>query len=136
MKLTSIWYLQDVWAYQAVGIPISRVFTVNHRGELRMELHSSYQSSYSKMTDVVDHFFPPLLDKVPQQGPTKSKMLSGNFPAAQEFSTFTYWREPLPDISDELAAFSKGSKSSSAASKRRPSLDPAAPPTVATEAEK
>ena len=37
--------LQDVWAYRAVGIPISRIFTVNHRGELKLELMHVFQSS-------------------------------------------------------------------------------------------
>jgi hypothetical protein len=65
---------------------------------------------YSKLSDVVDHFFPPLLDRVPKASHSKSKMLSGNFPAAQEYSTFTYWRSPLPDIADELPDFSKSAK--------------------------
>lgn len=102
--------LQDTWAYRAVGIPISRVFTVNHRGELKMEFHTTFQSSYTKLSDIYDHFFPPLLDRVPKENQSKSKVISGNFPAAQEYSTFTYWREPLLDISDELPDFSKSSK--------------------------
>ncbi|ELT87039.1 hypothetical protein CAPTEDRAFT_223314 [Capitella teleta] len=102
--------INDTWAYRAVGIPISRVFTVNHRGELKMEFHTTFQSSYTKLSDIYDHFFPPLLDRVPKENQSKSKVISGNFPAAQEYSTFTYWREPLLDISDELPDFSKSSK--------------------------
>jgi hypothetical protein len=37
--------LQDVWAYRAVGIPIFRIFTINHRGELKHELTQTFQSS-------------------------------------------------------------------------------------------
>lgn len=37
--------LQDVWAYRAVGIPIMRIFTINHRGELKHELTQTFQSS-------------------------------------------------------------------------------------------
>lgn len=37
--------IQDVWAYRAVGIPTSRIFTINPRGELKLELSQSFQSS-------------------------------------------------------------------------------------------
>ena len=36
---------QDVWAYRAVGIPTSRIFTINPRGELKLELTQAFQSS-------------------------------------------------------------------------------------------
>ena len=36
---------QDTWAYRAVNIPLSRIFTVNHRGELKLELIQTFQSS-------------------------------------------------------------------------------------------
>ena len=36
---------QDVWAYQAVGIPMSRIFTINPKGELRHELTNAFQTS-------------------------------------------------------------------------------------------
>ena len=35
---------QDVIAYTAVGIPMSRVFTINYKGELRHEF-PSFQTS-------------------------------------------------------------------------------------------
>ena len=38
-------FSQDVWAYRAVGIPIMRIFTINHRGELKHELTQTFQSS-------------------------------------------------------------------------------------------
>ena len=37
--------INDVWAYRAVGIPIMRIFTINHRGELKHELTQTFQSS-------------------------------------------------------------------------------------------
>ena len=36
---------QDVYAYRTVGIPISRIFTINSRGELRHELTQTFQTS-------------------------------------------------------------------------------------------
>lgn len=42
----NILYVQDVWAYRAVGIPIMRIFTINHRGELKHELTQTFQSSW------------------------------------------------------------------------------------------
>jgi len=91
--------INDVWAYREVGIPISRIFTVNHKGELRMEESHTFMSSYTKLSDIVDHFFPPLIDL---EDSKKVKVTSGNFHAPSEFSSFTYWREPLPDIETEI----------------------------------
>ncbi|XP_068218623.1 phosphatidate phosphatase LPIN3 isoform X2 [Palaemon carinicauda] len=52
--------INDVWAYRAVGIPISRIFTINHRGELKHELTQTFQSSYMRQSKVVDEIFPPI----------------------------------------------------------------------------
>ena len=52
---------------------------------------------YTKMTDTVDHLFPPI-ENHPQYG----QIHSGKFPAPDKYSNFTYWREPLPDIENEL----------------------------------
>ncbi|XP_046603298.1 phosphatidate phosphatase LPIN2 isoform X2 [Neodiprion virginianus] len=75
--------INDVWAYRAVGIPIVRIFTINHRGELKHELTQTFQSSYSNMSYIVDHLFPPLPED-----------------ATDEFSNFAYWREPIPELPD------------------------------------
>ncbi len=57
---------------------------------------------YTKLGDVVDHFFPPLIENDEESGP---KVPTGNFPAPDSYSTFTYWREPLPDIEAEIELF-------------------------------
>ncbi|XP_012217991.1 phosphatidate phosphatase LPIN3 isoform X2 [Linepithema humile] len=73
--------INDVWAYRAVGIPIMRIFTINHRGELKHELTQTFQSSYSNMSFIVDHVFPAWRED-----------------AADEFSNFAYWRDPIPEV--------------------------------------
>ncbi|KAK0091098.1 hypothetical protein PV326_003750 [Microctonus aethiopoides] len=73
--------INDVWAYRAVGIPITRIFTINHRGELKHELTQTFQSSYSNMSYIVDHLFPALRED-----------------ASDEFSNFSYWRDPIPAL--------------------------------------
>ena len=57
--------INDVAAYQAVGIPISRNFSINKNGELRHDKSLENQdisasSSYGKVTDIVNHIFPKL----------------------------------------------------------------------------
>ena len=37
--------INDTWAYRAVNIHLSRIFTVNHKGELKLELIQTFQSS-------------------------------------------------------------------------------------------
>ncbi|XP_069165204.1 phosphatidate phosphatase LPIN3 isoform X2 [Procambarus clarkii] len=80
--------INDVWAYRAVGIPISRIFTINHRGELKHELTQTFQSSYSNLSDISNHMFPPVAHQE----------------TLGEYSSLQYWRPPMPDVSDEIAA--------------------------------
>jgi len=88
--------INDVWAYRAVGVPQDRIFTVNYHGQLRIETLLCYQSSYSCLSDIVDHFFPPLPNTATQPG--------GKFPCV-EYNSFMYWREPLPTLDDEISEF-------------------------------
>ena len=37
--------LQDALAYRAVGIPVSRIFTINPSGQLKQELTPNFQTS-------------------------------------------------------------------------------------------
>ncbi|CAH1724737.1 unnamed protein product [Aphis gossypii] len=52
--------INDVWSYQAIGIPISRIFTINHKGELKHELTQTFQSSYIGQSCIVNDLFPVL----------------------------------------------------------------------------
>lgn len=79
--------INDTWAYRAVGIHLSRIFTVNHRGELKLELIQAFQSSYTRLSDVVDQMFPPRHHDSDQE----SNFLS-------EYSGFNYWRDPIPEV--------------------------------------
>ena len=78
----------DVFAYTTVGIPISRIFTINPKGELKHEITPTSHSSYLDDSAIVDHIFPPL-PSIP------SKLSESN---AISYSTFSYWREPFTEI--------------------------------------
>ncbi|KAJ0182626.1 hypothetical protein K1T71_001995 [Dendrolimus kikuchii] len=73
--------VNDVCAYQAVGIPIVRIFTINYKGELKHELTQTFQSTYSHMSVLVDQVFPP-----------------AQCEPSDEFSQTVFWREPLPTV--------------------------------------
>ena len=76
----------DVTAYKAVGIPISRIFTINPQGEVKHEVSRTFQSSYSKLCDYVDLIFPPY------------KASTSVIKA--DYDSFTYWRDD-PGCSSE-----------------------------------
>ncbi|XP_012734783.2 phosphatidate phosphatase LPIN2 isoform X2 [Fundulus heteroclitus] len=81
----------DVFAYKEVGVPLCRIFTVNPKGELIQEQTKGNKSSYGRLSELVEHVF-PLLSK--EQ--TEAFLMP-------EFSSFCYWRQPLPEINpDEL----------------------------------
>ncbi|KAK7468227.1 hypothetical protein BaRGS_00036550 [Batillaria attramentaria] len=79
--------INDVIAYRALNIPGFRIFTINPQGQLRHDLSHTFISSYSKMSDIADHFFPPI-DKA-------------NKSMSNEYSNVNYWRHPMPPI-DQL----------------------------------
>uniref|UniRef100_A0A8C3KYV4 phosphatidate phosphatase n=1 Tax=Calidris pygmaea TaxID=425635 RepID=A0A8C3KYV4_9CHAR len=82
----------DVYAYMQVGVPDCRIFTVNPKGELIQERTKGNKSSYYRLSELVEHVFPLL-----------NKERNSAFPCP-EFSSFCYWREPLPDLNmDDLA---------------------------------
>ena len=78
----------DVYAYTTVGIPTSRIFTINKNGELKQELTPTSSTSYSNHSDIVDHIFPPILSHADSQGGAN----------AMSYSAFSYWKEPLADV--------------------------------------
>ncbi|XP_071803949.1 phosphatidate phosphatase LPIN1-like isoform X1 [Asterias amurensis] len=85
--------INDTWAYRAVGVPVSRIFTINSQGKVTHDLTYTFQSSYPKMRDLADHVFPPLHRKQTMA-----------FVSPHEYSSFTFWREPMPELpaDDEL----------------------------------
>ncbi|XP_011660379.1 phosphatidate phosphatase LPIN2 isoform X2 [Strongylocentrotus purpuratus] len=82
--------INDTWAYRAVGIPVSRIFTINPQGKITHEMTKSFQSSYPRMKDLADHVFPPL-----------HRQTRMAFDAPAEYSGFTYWRSPLPNLAPD-----------------------------------
>ncbi|KAL3892441.1 hypothetical protein ACJMK2_004647 [Sinanodonta woodiana] len=81
--------INDVYAYKAINIPIYRIFTINHKGELKHEQSHTFQTSYSKLSDIADHFFPPMHSLATMEGSC--------------FNEVQFWRDPLPQISlDEI----------------------------------
>ncbi|KAM6948650.1 phosphatidate phosphatase LPIN2 [Aplochiton taeniatus] len=79
----------DVFAYKEVGVPVCRIFTVNPKGELIQEQTKGNKSSYCRLSELVEHVFPLL-----------SKEQNEAF-AWPEYSSFCYWRQPIPDILPE-----------------------------------
>ncbi|XP_051271495.1 zgc:123305 isoform X1 [Dicentrarchus labrax] len=78
----------DAYAYKQVGVPDTRLFTVNPKGELIQEKTKGNKSSYSHLSGLVEHFFPVLS----VEGSTSSAL------DCPEYSSFSYWKEPLPEL--------------------------------------
>lgn len=78
--------ITDALSYRSVGVPSSRIFTINSAADVHMELLelAGYKSSYVHMTDLVDHFFPPIVGQL----------------GDERFTDVNFWREPVPDLSD------------------------------------
>ncbi|XP_069476955.1 phosphatidate phosphatase LPIN2 isoform X1 [Ambystoma mexicanum] len=82
----------DVFAYMQVGVPDCRIFTVNPKGELIQERTKGNKTSYSRLSELVEHVFP-----------LRNKEQTSAF-MCPEFSSFCFWRQPIPEVNmDELA---------------------------------
>ncbi|KAL6929912.1 hypothetical protein ACO0SA_001317 [Hanseniaspora valbyensis] len=115
--------ITDGISYRSVGIPRSRIFTINPYGEVHMELLelSGYKSSYLFINELVDHFFPPVIGMNGIKKDTDNELNAfndtdfKNTNKANEalqakmtlfrnkegkFTDSNYWKEPLMEVSD------------------------------------
>lgn len=79
--------ITDALSYRSVGVPSSRIFTINSIGDVHMELLelAGYKSSYVHIADLVDHFFPPV---------------RSSFRGEETYTDLNFWREPIADLSE------------------------------------
>lgn len=86
--------ITDALSYRSVGVPSSRIFTINPDGEVHMELleMAGYKSSYVSIGELVDQFFPPVNRKMAGI-PSVTNTLN-------QFSDVNFWRNPPPNLSD------------------------------------
>jgi len=77
----------DAYAYQEVGVPVYRIFTINPAGVVTHKLTNTFQTSYTEQESVVDYVFPSL-----DLGDADPEM---HF---QQFSSFGFWREEFPIV--------------------------------------
>lgn len=107
--------ITDALAYRTVGIPSSRIFTINPDGEVHMELLelAGYRSSYIHINELVDHFFPPVglnytncADDYRSLSPTPGSPVatveerSLHRPHDVKFTDVNFWRDPIPSLED------------------------------------
>lgn len=87
--------LTDALSYRSVSIPSNRIFTINSNAEVSLDLLSlnKLRYSYVNMREVVDHYFPSV-----------NMLVTGG---GEEYTDFTYWRDPVLDI-DEFSASESG----------------------------
>ncbi|KAK3383710.1 Lipin/Ned1/Smp2-domain-containing protein [Lasiosphaeria ovina] len=81
----------DQISYRTVDVPRNRIFTINSNAEVSLDLLSlnKLKLSYVNMTEVVDHYFPPV-----------SMLVKGG---GEDFTDFKYWRDTPLDL-DEFSA--------------------------------
>ena len=122
--------ITDAISYRSVHIPSHRIFTINPDGEVHMELLelAGYRSTYLRIGELVDQFFPPLKyitdfndywDKT-QLDNYMNRCVSRNhdmplvcpgsppsinsaehvFRPDEKFTDLNFWRESLKNLSD------------------------------------
>lgn len=83
--------ITDALSYRSVGIPSTKIFTINTNSEVHMELLelTGLKSTYMLINDLTDHFFPPATQLAMQRSKTT------------EFTDANFWRAPLAELSDD-----------------------------------
>ncbi|CAO3621452.1 unnamed protein product [Cunninghamella echinulata] len=76
--------ITDAISYRSVGVPSSRIFTIDPYGDVKLELVKGFTSSYIHLNDLVDQMFPPL-------NPTKAD-------TDLEYNDWNFWKQPLPEF--------------------------------------
>lgn len=78
--------ITDALSYRTVGIPSTRIFTINSNSEISLDLLSlnKYKTAYSTMREIVDHYFPPV----------------GQLAINDSYTDFTYWRDQPMEMVD------------------------------------
>uniref|UniRef100_A0A2I4BLZ5 phosphatidate phosphatase n=2 Tax=Austrofundulus limnaeus TaxID=52670 RepID=A0A2I4BLZ5_AUSLI len=76
----------DVFAYKKVGVPVCRIFTVNPKGELILEQAKGNKTSYSRLSELVEHVFP-----------LRNTQHNATF-CCPEFSSFCFWKQPIAQV--------------------------------------
>lgn len=86
----------DQISYRTVDVPRTRIFTINSNAEVSLDLLSlnKMKLSYVNMSEVVDHYFPPV-----------STLVKGG---GEEFTDFTYWRDTPLELDEFSASDSEG----------------------------
>jgi phosphatidate phosphatase LPIN len=81
----------DQISYRTVDVPRTRIFTINSNAEVSLDLLSlnKMKLSYVNMSEVVDHYFPPVGTLVKGGG--------------EDFTDFRYWRDTPLEL-DEFSA--------------------------------
>jgi phosphatidate phosphatase LPIN len=80
----------DQISYRTVDVPRHRIFTINSNAEVSLDLLSlNTKLSYVNMSEVVDHYFPPV-----------STLVKGD---GEEYTDFKYWRDTPLEL-DEFSA--------------------------------
>lgn len=82
----------DQISYRTVDVPRNRIFTINSNAEVSLDLLSlnKLKMTYMNINEVVDHYFPPV-----------STLITGG---GEDFTDFTYWRQPVLDLDDFTAS--------------------------------
>jgi phosphatidate phosphatase LPIN len=71
----------DQQTYLHVGVPESRIFTINPKGEISQYTNTGFRKTYSEIAEMVDSVFPPLA-------------ADGGEPD-EIYTTFNFWAQPL-----------------------------------------
>lgn len=82
----------DQISYRTVDVPRNRIFTINSNAEVSLDLLSlnKLKLSYVNMTEVVDHYFPPV-----------STLVKGG---GEEYTDFRFWRDTPLELEDFSAS--------------------------------
>ncbi|KAH7027803.1 Lipin/Ned1/Smp2-domain-containing protein [Microdochium trichocladiopsis] len=87
--------LTDQISYRTVDVPRNRIFTINSNAEVSLDLLSlnKMRLTYVSVTEVVDHYFPPV-----------STLVKGG---GEDFTDFKYWRDTPLELDDFSASDSE-----------------------------
>ncbi|TPX73139.1 phosphatidate phosphatase [Chytriomyces confervae] len=88
--------ITDVQSYRAVQVPLSRIFTIDPSGEIKLEFTRGYKSTYAKLNEIVERIFPVVADR--SEDDTEK---------ALEENDWEMWKQYLPEAYANMSVEAK-----------------------------
>ncbi|TPX73875.1 phosphatidate phosphatase [Chytriomyces confervae] len=98
--------ITDVQSYRAVQVPLSRIFTIDPSGEIKLEFTRGYKSTYAKLNEIVERIFPVVADRLEHETEKAAREVIELEDGVEE-NDWEMWKQYLPEAYANMSVEAK-----------------------------